>query len=300
MNLWIALPWLAAGVWTSVARAHAIPVECPDFGNPGNIGNDQAALRVDPPMPDAGDTLTITVGAVYGSQPIDLALVRVDHTINVIVSAIGPGNFITPPPVGCLSASIGPLDEGTYVTRALVTWTDDDAGITAVGNSPLQVAALPGNVTPSLAINGLMSSNWYDPAHVGEGMVVQVAAFPPTPDGIIHKELVWDWFTYDANGNPFWIAGNAPVDPDDPTHVTSPAVYSTDGGFAGDFGANATQNPWGTVAFTFPDINHVTVEYTANEDLPDGVPGGSGTLDYQRLLDIDGLACDPTAQDCIP
>ncbi|MGA9422409.1 MAG: hypothetical protein WBW61_08590 [Rhodanobacteraceae bacterium] len=303
MNPWTA-PLLAIVAWAPVAGAHAIAVRCPDFGNdPGDIGNDHLALRVDPQTPNAGDTLTITAGVVYDSQPIGLALVRIDHTINVIVSAIGPANFITPPPpppLACMAASIGPLDEGTYAVHTVVTWTDNDASPETVGNTSLQVDALPDGDTRLLAINGLMSTNWYDPAHAGEGIIVQVAAFPATEDGTVFKELVWDWFTYDTNGNPFWISGNATIDPDNPTTVTSPAVYTVDGGFAGDFGANATQEPWGTVAFTFPDINYMTVEYVANEDLPDGIPRGSGTLDYQRLLYVDGLACFPTMQDCIP
>jgi hypothetical protein len=144
----------------------------------------------------------------------------------------------------------------------------------------------------SLPINGYMSSNWYDPAHGGEGIIVQVAEYPPDDQNVVYRALVFDWFTYDDLGIPFWISGNATIDPAHATRVTVPAAYFTDGGFAGNFGSSSTANEWGTVTFEFPDCNDMTVEYAADGDLPDGVPGGTGTLHYQRLLDINGLTCE--------
>ncbi|HET6545188.1 MAG TPA: hypothetical protein VFG55_00405 [Rhodanobacteraceae bacterium] len=70
-------------------------------------------------------------------------------------------------------------------------------------------------------------------------------------------------------------------------------MAATDGGFAGNFGADATQNPWGTVTFRFSDLDHMTVDYAADAGLPVGIPAGTGTLQFQRLLDIAGLCRPP-------
>ncbi len=144
----------------------------------------------------------------------------------------------------------------------------------------------------SLPINGYLSSNWFDPAHGGEGIITQIAEFPPAADGTVFKQLVFDWFTFDNDGLPFWISGNATINASNPTSVTVPAVYLTNGGFAGDFGANATANPWGTVTFEFPDCNHLTVTYASNGSQPSFVPTGSGTLNLQRLVSVNGLTCE--------
>ncbi|MGA8278365.1 MAG: hypothetical protein WB784_09230 [Rhodanobacteraceae bacterium] len=145
----------------------------------------------------------------------------------------------------------------------------------------------------SLPINGYLSSNWYDPAHSGEGVITQIAEFPPTANGTVFTQIVFDWFTYDVDGLPFWISGNALIDASHPRSVTVPAIYLNDGGFAGDFGANATQNSWGTVTFEFPDCNSLTFSYASNgTPQPSYVPTGSGTLNLQRLVSVNGLTCE--------
>lgn len=140
-----------------------------------------------------------------------------------------------------------------------------------------------------LPITGYLTSNWYDPAHSGEGMVVQVFELPGAGAS---RQLAFDWFTFDAAGRPFWIAGNAAVRSDAPAYITVPAFYYENGGFAGDFGVRADAMSWGEIRLEFADCNRLTVYYSGNQGLPAGIPGGSGTLHYQRLGNVNGLACE--------
>ncbi|MGA9422408.1 MAG: hypothetical protein WBW61_08585 [Rhodanobacteraceae bacterium] len=267
---------------------------CPQSGYPGALGGNYSAfLGLAPAMPDSTQKVTLVAGQSSFVQG-GLAIQRLDHRIDVFLFDIDSG-FL--PPYNCLSTTIDPLPAGSYDVRLFAVRPELDQSPEEIATTSFDVApGGEGDVSP-LPITGLMSSNWYDPAHSGEGIIVQVAGYPPGPlvSGIITREFVFDWFTYDSSGNPFWISGNATVDPDDPATITSPAIYSH-GGFAGDFGANASQIPWGSVTFSFPDLDHMTVDYVHVP--PFDAPPEAGTLHYQRLLDIDGLGCDPNATDC--
>ncbi|MGA8278350.1 MAG: hypothetical protein WB784_09155 [Rhodanobacteraceae bacterium] len=272
-------------------QVFADPFTCPQSGDPGYIGIDSVSVFLDlnPPTPDSTQSIAFSVGKV-AFLPDGLSTQVVGRTVNVYLA--GHDDPATPPaPTSCLATSVGPLAAGSYVVKVIIVPDDSDNSgpyVDAITSFDVQ----PAGGNEPLPITGRMTSNWYDPAHSGEGIIVQVAAFPPAADGTVAKEFVFDWFTYDVNGRPFWISGNATIDPDNPTQVTVPAIYRTDGGFAGDFGAEATQVPWGTVTFSFPDLDHITVDYAADPDLGADIPGGSGTLLYERLLNIDGI-CDP-------
>ncbi|MGA9341131.1 MAG: hypothetical protein WBV61_02205 [Rhodanobacteraceae bacterium] len=141
-----------------------------------------------------------------------------------------------------------------------------------------------------------MTSNWYDLAHSGEGIVVQVAAFSPNADGSVSWECVFDWFTCDIDGNPIWISGSTTIDPGNPTQVTVPASSRSGGDFAGDFGANAFEIPWGSPRSRSPDRDHMTIDYVHMP--PFDTPPVTGTLHYRCLLNFDGLGCGPNAAAC--
>ncbi len=154
-----------------------------------------------------------------------------------------------------------------------------------------------------LPISGYMSSNWFAPGSAGEGIVVQV--FERATDDLAGCEnigseesgaildLSFNWFTYDTDGKPFWIYGDACVPAADPAHISIASFYSTGLGFAGQFDeSDGERHAWGTVSFTFPSCNHMSVAYQANDGLPEGVPSGTGILDYQRVANINGLVCE--------
>lgn len=153
-------------------------------------------------------------------------------------------------------------------------------------------AALP------LPINGYMSGNWTDPAHVGEGINLEVGEVV----GSQTRYLFFAWFTYDDLGLPYWISGGGPLSDANSTSptrtITAPAIYRTGGGFAGNFGADTSRGDWGTVSFEFSDCNTVRMGWRANSGLPNNTPGrgngggSNGTRTWKRGSTINGLTCD--------
>ncbi len=143
-----------------------------------------------------------------------------------------------------------------------------------------------------LPLDGYMSGTWYDVAHSGEGMQIDVAEQGDS-SGNVTRPLVFTWYTYDSSGTPFWIAGSGIIDPNNPTIVTASTVYVTGGGFAGSFAPSAVARyPWGTVTFQFLDCNTIKFNYQSVNSLPAGVPSGSGTLTWTRLTNVNGMSCE--------
>jgi hypothetical protein len=157
------------------------------------------------------------------------------------------------------------------------------ASIPAYDRTQYPSASLP------MPITGYNVGNYYDPAHNGEGVIVEVGdvADPPVPR---LRFVDVAWYTYDNSGNPFWIFGTARTEPG-LFVVQVPMVYLSGGGFAGSFGSSATQHPWGTFAITFPDCSSMEFTYAANAGLPASIPSGAGTRTWTRLTQENGLAC---------
>jgi len=97
------------------------------------------------------------------------------------------------------------------------------------------------------------------------------------------------WYTYDSNGMPYWLFGMSTLNRGDRS-ASVPMMNSSDGGFAGNFN-QATSTEWGNLVIDFPNCNTMHFTFTANDGLADGVPTGSGDLDWQRLTQIQGLVC---------
>lgn len=137
-----------------------------------------------------------------------------------------------------------------------------------------------------MEISGYLSGGWYDPAHSGEGMFIQVF-----DDGDqLTRTLTATWYTFDQLGAPVWLYSQGSVNIGDTQLNNAQVAYLTGGGFAGSGGA-ATLNPWGTMSFSFPDCGHLTVTYKSTDtNLPNG-PTGSGTLNWIRVGNINGLVC---------
>jgi hypothetical protein len=137
-----------------------------------------------------------------------------------------------------------------------------------------------------LPISGYLTGSWYDPAHGGEGMLVQVF-----DDGNgTTQTLFATWFTYDALGAPYWLVAQGSM-PIGATSIDNVAVLTASGGgFAGNFTA-VTRTPWGTMSFSFPDCNTMTFTYASAGTLPANTPSGTGTRTWQRLGNIANLGC---------
>ena len=138
-----------------------------------------------------------------------------------------------------------------------------------------------------LPIDGYMSSAWYDPAHSGEGIMVQIYNNP----GDSSRTLFAAWYTYDANGIPFWLAiqGTAPVGSNSFTNV--PVYYYSGGGFAGNFNS-VTQHNWGTMNIYFPNCSQMDFDFNGAATDIAGGPAGQGSRSFSKLADINGLNCE--------
>lgn len=156
-------------------------------------------------------------------------------------------------------------------------------------NVPPYVSSSSGYPTANepLPINGYMTNNYYDPAHSGEGIMVQVYELP---DSGLYA-LQFNWFTYGPDGKPFWLSGDAQVQPG-ARSVTAKVGYRDGGGFAGDFGNKAPGHDWGTITFQWNNCNRMQFSYQAKSGLPSFVPQGSGTRVWNRLGNTNGLTCE--------
>lgn len=135
----------------------------------------------------------------------------------------------------------------------------------------------------AIPIAGRFTGSWYDPAHPGEGIFLEVG------ENAEGRFVFFAWFTYDQTGRPYWLVGQASV-PAGARTVTIPTQYYVNGGFAGNFTA-ATGSPWGTVTMTFPSCNALTLGFQSG-NVPAGIPSGSGTRNWVRLVNVDGYACE--------
>ncbi|MGA7296445.1 MAG: hypothetical protein WBW92_02900 [Rhodanobacteraceae bacterium] len=139
-----------------------------------------------------------------------------------------------------------------------------------------------------LPINGYMTNNYYDPAHSGEGMVVQVYELPQS--GLY--ALQFNWFTFGPDGRPFWLSGDAQFEPGARSVTTNAIGYRDNGGFSGNFGSLATPHLWGTITFQWNNCNRMQFSYQSNSGLPSFVPQGSGTRTWNRLGNANGTTCE--------
>lgn len=121
----------------------------------------------------------------------------------------------------------------------------------------------------------VFSGSWYDPSHSGEGWVVEV---------LDDDRATIYWFSYDQNGEPVWMAGIAHRDGNS---LVASLSQPSGTRFGNDFNSEEIQyTEWGTLRLNLESCNSASLEYTSD------IPGfGSGTLEPQRLVSIDGLNC---------
>ncbi|MDR2013915.1 MAG: hypothetical protein LBQ20_13005 [Rhodanobacter sp.] len=139
-----------------------------------------------------------------------------------------------------------------------------------------------------IPIDGYAGTGWYDPAHSGEGIQINVIDMG---DGT--RTFFAAWYTYDSLGIPAWIVAQSPPLK---AGVTSTGditgYYYTGGGFAGNFDKNKlNQQIWGTLNFQFQDCNHMQFTYNGQTNAANG-PSGKGTLNWVRLADNNGMSCE--------
>jgi hypothetical protein len=139
-----------------------------------------------------------------------------------------------------------------------------------------QLSVIANCDTGETSAQGPLSGSWYDPTHDGEGIILQVLE-----NGV----AVVQWFTYDANGEQFWIQGTGTFDGD--TLVVNDLFTTSGTRWGSRFNAaDVEPTPWGTLTMTFSGCGQAGVSYQSL--LPEF---GNGTLNMQRLTNLKGIEC---------
>jgi hypothetical protein len=120
------------------------------------------------------------------------------------------------------------------------------------------------------------SGAWYDPSHNGEGYFLQVLSA---------SSAVVFWFSYDSNGDQFWMTGVGDIAG---SKITFPELSSPRGGkFGPDFDPADVDYPiWGSLEFDFTSCDAARADYSGPAEF------GSGTLMLTRLTALWGLDCE--------
>lgn len=123
----------------------------------------------------------------------------------------------------------------------------------------------------------LQSGSWFDPAFDGQGFSLHWMA---------SGEALVTWYTYDPDGNPFWMIGVGQSDGD---AVLFPSLTATRGArFGRGFDPGAVERfNWGSLRLQLGCTDGI-----AEFDSP--LPGfGTGQFALKRLSTLNGLGCTP-------
>ena len=119
------------------------------------------------------------------------------------------------------------------------------------------------------------SGSWFDPASSGQGFTLAWLA---------NGDAALVWFTFDAEGKPYWMTAIGQPEDD---KVVFPELLSVQGGrFAEAFDPEAvTRTPWGRMELTL-ECDTGLASYFPTED-----GFAEGQLDLQRLTRLESPAC---------
>lgn len=121
-----------------------------------------------------------------------------------------------------------------------------------------------------------LSGSWYDPEQSGQGLTLQWTSA---------DSMLLVWFTYDAEGRPYWVIGQSEAGSTDP--IVFPELLTVRGPVFGDGfdPEDADQLVWGQAELNL-DCQQGLFEF---ESELDGFEDGS--LPLERLTKLAGLAC---------
>lgn len=216
----------------------------------------------------------IAVGEIRGNRALFPELVRVSGGV------FGPGfdpDAVVRTPVGSASFTWSSCDAGT------MKWVLDRAGgprrqgrMNLVRLSRIMGLECGSAPAPTAVPSGRLSGSWFDPAHSGEGYVLEVLDD--------RRSLVY-WFSFDAEGRRRWFFGTGTGDDG---RLVFETLYTTAGAR---FGAafepsDVVLEPWGTLELEL-DCMSGAARFSSSEA---GFPAGE--LQVVRLTLLDGLSCD--------
>ena len=124
--------------------------------------------------------------------------------------------------------------------------------------------------------NAGLSGSFFDPDRNGEGLIVE---------WLTNGDVLAVFFTYDTDGNQFWLFGQAAANG---KSVTMNAIYPT---VFTPWGRNYKPNDvsleqWGTFTLTWTDCNTMTFQYSSTVG-----DFGAATRNYTRLSALAGTDC---------
>lgn len=187
------------------------------------------------------------------------------------------------------------IDSTTFV---LENFPDADAGFFSYGDAfTLRVDPnVPGTVQPvdiavpayaaaqtaaaPRPIDGYVSAQWINYA-LNQSLIMQVAE-QLQADGSTVRQVGVDILLADDNGDPIWLVGNAAFAVGQ-TSLDIDLIY---------LGADLVHVPWGKVTISIADCNHVSLDYTARDDVAAPVPVLDGPVVYERLFAPNGMVCE--------
>jgi len=119
------------------------------------------------------------------------------------------------------------------------------------------------------------SGTWFDPDSNGQGFALQ---------WLTQDEALITWYTYDSQGNQYWMVGNGARDGDD---IYFETLHSTKGARFGDeFDPDDVELiDWGSLRLSLSCGSGTADFHSELEEF------GSGSLQLTRLTAIDGLPC---------
>ena len=140
-------------------------------------------------------------------------------------------------------------------------------------------------VTPTIALGGYLSGNWYNSAQGGHGFQLELTNTVNPTTG--KPNMLAIWFVYSPDGTAQnWIYSQGDYDPTS-NAVTLPAIMLTGPKFPPAFNsADLHQTPWGTLTFTFSDCNTGMASWA-----PTMASYTAGSLPITRLTQIAGTSC---------
>jgi hypothetical protein len=169
----------------------------------------------------------------------------------------------------------------TYSDGFTIRFNPNVSGVSPVDIvvPPYQPASVP-QANATLPFDGYAAAQWYN-SDFNEGLLLQVSE-QPQADGSTVRQLVFDLLTKDDNGDPLWLVGDAAFDVGQRV-VTIDTIY---------LGPDLAHLPWGQATFTFPDCNHLDVNFAPDANLPAPIPSFSGVTTYDRLFTANGMTCE--------
>lgn len=139
-----------------------------------------------------------------------------------------------------------------------------------------RLAHITGCGVETPAPNAGLSGSFFDPARNGEGLIVE---------WLTNGDVLAVFFTYDTEGNQFWLFGQAAANG---KSVTMNAIYPT--AFT-PWGRSYNPNDvsldaWGTFTLSWIDCNTMTFQYSSTVG-----DFGAATRNYTRLSKLAGTDC---------